>query len=264
MLLTQKNECTAYETGSKRRLAGDTRMAKYQKLGMHSSDGIWARLVDEDQKPLPFLNSKTEKSHNDCGLSAPTKPQAVSDIAIPIKAGQVPDWFFPHNNSRFTVGTDDEQIFECRFIEQGNSSGLHFTQGIEQIQQYFRKRLTVASGAHITSSDFSRYGTYSFLMFRLEETIYFLDFSPDFENASDQNLLSAWREVILETKSPQYAARYAQKEARERGLPVYPGRLTHSEPLPQLSYNLGKMVVIRQQSTSGGDMFQVTLEQPYK
>lgn len=240
-------------------------MTMFAKYGLKRDDGILVRLVDEYQKPLPFLNPKTVTSHNDHGISfVPTKPQAVWDVAIPVKVSQVPEWFFPHDASRFTVGTDDEQTFECRFVERGMPSGLHFAGDIKQVQQYFRKRLTVATGTHVTSSDFSRYGTYSFLMFRLDETIYFLDFSPDVEKDANHNPFPAWREVIIETRSPQHASRCAQKEARERGLPFYPGRLGTSEPLPYLPYNLAGIVVIRQQATSEENVFQVALEGSYK
>ena len=240
-------------------------MAIFPNYGLKREDGILVRLVDDSQKPLPFLNPETITGHNDHGISfVPTKPLAVWDVVIPVRVSQVPEWFFPHDASRFTVGTDDEQAFECRFIEESSLSGLHFTGDVSQVQQYFRKRLAVSSGVRITTGDFARYGTHSFLMFRLDETIYFADFSPDVEQEVNHNPFPGWREVIIETRSPQYASRCAQKEARERGLPFYPGRLGSSEPLPYLPYNLAGIVVIRQQATRGGNVFQVALEGSYK
>lgn len=238
-------------------------MAKYQKLGLQKGDAISVRIVDEYQKPLPFLNPESSTNHYNHGISfVATKQKANWNVDVPVDVSRVPEWFFPQDASRFTVGTDDEQTFECRFIQQSTPSGLHFTQEMSQVQQYFRKRLAVGSSARVTTGDLARYGTYSFLMFRLDETVYFMDFSPDVESDADQPPLPPRRKVILETKSPQYASQRAQKEARQRGLPFYPGRLGSSEPLPYLSYNQGEIVVIRQQKAAGGSVYQVALEGP--
>ena len=240
-------------------------MAGYQKLGLQKTEGIAVRLVDEHQKPLPFLNFGSVADYNDYGINfVPTKLQSNWNVTIPIKVSQVPAWFFPNEPSRFTIGTDDEQTFECRFIGQAASTGLHFTRNVNQIQQYFRKRLKVAPDAHVTSSDFAKYGTYSFLMFRLDETIYFLDFSSDVDTSAKLDFLPSRKDILLETKSPQYASRRAQKEALMRGIPFYPGRLESFEPLPYLPYNLGEMVVVRRDMTAKGNIFQVTLERVHK
>jgi len=244
-------------------------MTTFAKYGLERENGIPVRLVDEDQKPLPFLNSQSVAAPNDHGITfVPTKPEAAWEVAIPVKASQVPEWFFPRDASRFTVGTDDEQTFECRFVGQGvrsgQHSGLHFTRRIPQAEQYFRKRLKVAPDAPVTPADFSRYGAFSFLLFRLDETVYFLDFSPDVGSDRGLGLFPPRREILAETRSPQYASQRAQKEARQRGLPYYPSRLEMSEPLPDLPYNLGEMVVIRQRETSQGKSFQVALERTQK
>lgn len=240
-------------------------MAMFPKYGLKQGDGVLVSLVDEYWKPLPFLNFEAVSEPDSHSITfVPTKPQTEWDVAIPVKAGQVPDWFFPHDSSRFTVGTDDEQTFECRFIKQGNPPGLHFTREVRQAQAYFRKRLMLSSSARVTTDNFAKYGTYSFLMFRLDETIYFLDFSPDVESDANRSLLQPRREVIHTTESPQYASKRAQKEARQRGLPVYPGRLSASEPLPYLPYNSGEIVVIRQQEKGSGSVYEVALEGPPK
>ena len=238
-------------------------MSRFAKYGLEKEDGISVSLVDDYRKPLPFLNTFLESLSEPNGYNlsfVPTKPPVNWNITIPVKVNKVPNWFFPTDASSFTIGTDDEQTFGCRFVRQDASAGLHFTQTKGQIQQYFRERLKVAPNAHVTSIDFAHYGTDSFLMFRLDETVYFLDFSSDLDVSAKLDSLPPRKDIILETRFPQQASRRAQKEALLRGIPFYPGRLESSEPLPYLAYNLGEMVVVRRCVSAAGSVFQVTLE----
>lgn len=235
-------------------------MAAYPKLGLQKEDGLSVPLLDKHGKTLSFLNSGLfEQAIPDAMLVSP-QGRMTHDIAIPIKMHLVPGGFFPQSDSRFTIGTDDKQTFENRFIRQPDFGGLHFTRGNAQVQQYFRKRLQIDKCGYVSSEDFIRYGTTSFLLFRLDENVYFLDFSPDVEDSQANAGVHSWRTVLLETKSPQHAAQRAQREARQQGLPFYPGRLDALEQLPYLAYNQGQIIVVRHRKTDKGDLFQVALE----
>lgn len=84
--------------------------------------------------------------------------------------------FFPDVKHRFTVLTDDDQIFTC-VRAQANGKGIETPQDNSEIGCYFRNRLGLPSGAYISVSDLVKYGRTDVVFYKLDDENYVMDFS---------------------------------------------------------------------------------------
>ena len=84
--------------------------------------------------------------------------------------------FFPEVGHRFSVLTDDNQIFTC-VRAQANGKGIETPQDNSEIGRYFRNRLGLQSGAYIDVSDLERYGRTDVTFYKLNDEEYVMDFS---------------------------------------------------------------------------------------
>ena len=84
--------------------------------------------------------------------------------------------FFPDIGHRFSVLTDDNQIFTC-VRAQANGKGIETPQDNSEIGRYFRNRLGLPSGAYIDVSDLEHYGRTDVTFYKLNDEEYVMDFS---------------------------------------------------------------------------------------
>lgn len=95
-------------------------------------------------------------------------------IAIPASIYRTT--FFPPIAQPFTVLTDDGMRFT--FVRaQENGKALHTTDNNSILGLYLRQRIGVPSGAYVTLQDLERYGRTSVTISRINDSLFFLDFS---------------------------------------------------------------------------------------
>lgn len=95
---------------------------------------------------------------------------------IPVPISIVRDGFFPVNNTVFTLLTDDHHSLLVR-LEQQNNKALTTPSNNALIGEYFRNRLGVAEGAMITKEHLVRYGRTNVVFTKIEDELYYMDFS---------------------------------------------------------------------------------------
>lgn len=84
--------------------------------------------------------------------------------------------FFPDIGHRFSVLTDDNQIFTC-VRAQANGKGIETPQDNSEIGRYFRNRLGLPNGAYIDVADLQHYGRTDVIFYKLNDEEYVMDFS---------------------------------------------------------------------------------------
>lgn len=84
--------------------------------------------------------------------------------------------FFPPIAHPFTVLTDDGMQFT--FVRaQENGKALHTTENNSILGRYLRQRMGVALGSYVTLEDLERYGRTSVTISKINDSLFFLDFS---------------------------------------------------------------------------------------
>lgn len=96
-------------------------------------------------------------------------------IAVSGKIHENNPTFFPPLAEPFCMITDDNRVLDC-VMAQANRKGLH-TKVNRDLGVYFRSRLGVASGNMVVKEDLVKYGRQSVTIFKLEEDLYYMDFS---------------------------------------------------------------------------------------
>lgn len=84
--------------------------------------------------------------------------------------------FLPPRAYTFTVLTDDNESFDCT-IQQQDDKGLSTTNNNSDLGRYFRKRLGVRDGAVVAKQDLVDYGRTDYLLTKLNDETFYLDFS---------------------------------------------------------------------------------------
>lgn len=89
--------------------------------------------------------------------------------------------FLPPRAYSFTVLTDDNESFDCTIQQQGDK-GLSTTNNNSDLGRYFRRRLGVKDGAVVYKQDLLDYGRTDYLLTKLNDEAFYLDFSaPEVE-----------------------------------------------------------------------------------
>lgn len=95
-------------------------------------------------------------------------------IAIPSRIYRTN--FFPPIAQPFTILTDDGMRFT--FVRaQENGKALHTTDNNSILGRYLRQRIGVTLGAYVTLEDLERYGRTSVTISKINDSLFFLDFS---------------------------------------------------------------------------------------
>lgn len=137
---------------------------------------------------LPLLTKKGDLGDGAClnwGVRSTGKPRNDGSSAarepnqayIRLEAKVYRTSFFPPVAQRFTVLTDDGQIFSCARAQQ-NGKAIHTPQDNSELGRYFRMRLGVPLGAYITPDDLRRYGRTTVTFYKLDDENYVMDFAP--------------------------------------------------------------------------------------
>ena len=84
--------------------------------------------------------------------------------------------FLPEKTFTFTLLTDDNETLDCTVAQEGRKA-IHTTNDNSLLGKYFRDRLGIDSGLLVTKDDLIRYGRTDFLLKKLDDETFFLDFS---------------------------------------------------------------------------------------
>ena len=95
-------------------------------------------------------------------------------IRIPIQIARQD--FFP-TDRHFTVLTDDGRQLILR-VEQQNNKALTTPMNNSLLGEYFRNRLNLPNGHFITREDLERHGRTDVVFAKIDEELYYMDFSP--------------------------------------------------------------------------------------
>lgn len=95
-------------------------------------------------------------------------------IRIPIQIARQD--FFP-TDRHFTVLTDDGHQLILR-VEQQNNKALTTPMNNSLLGEYFRNRLNLPNGHPVTREDLELYGRTDVVFARIDEELYYMDFSP--------------------------------------------------------------------------------------
>ncbi len=95
--------------------------------------------------------------------------------------------FFPEYNAnarrreeqkRFTVVTDDGEVFSCVRASGGFGKEIETPQDNSELGRYFRKRLGLPDGAYVDVAAMKRHGRFDITFYKIDEESYAMDFSP--------------------------------------------------------------------------------------
>lgn len=95
--------------------------------------------------------------------------------------------FFPEYNAnarrreeqkRFTVVTDDGEVFSCVRTSGGFGKEIETPQDNSELGRYFRKRLGLPDGAYVDVMAMKRHGRFDVTFYKIDEESYAMDFSP--------------------------------------------------------------------------------------
>ena len=94
--------------------------------------------------------------------------------------------FLPEKKFTFTLLTDDREVLDCT-VQQDGRKAISTTDNNSILGKYFRKRLGVADGEQVTREDLLKYGRTDFLLTKLDEETFHMDFSPPATQALHSN-----------------------------------------------------------------------------
>ncbi len=125
---------------------------------------------------LPLTDRKGEVPARS-GLNWGQRPNRDPNQAyLPVPGHVARSGFFPPRKQNFALETDDFESFVCA-IAQDESKAIHSTFDNADLGRYFRRRLSVPSGAPVTKDHLVAYGRDSVTIRKLDESVYLLDFS---------------------------------------------------------------------------------------
>lgn len=95
---------------------------------------------------------------------------------IPLPSRIARSGFFPLEGQHFTVITDDHHQLTLRVEQQGNKA-ITTPARNSDLGEYFRNRLGLSYGAFVTRDDLDHYGRTDVVFLKLDEEVYYMDFS---------------------------------------------------------------------------------------
>ena len=106
----------------------------------------------------------------------PEESRDPDQAYLPIRLEARKDGFLPERSFTFTLLTDDNMTFDCVRAQDGGKA-IHTTNDNSQLGKYLRGRLNLEPGSPIVKEDLIRYGRTDFLLKKLDDETFFLDFS---------------------------------------------------------------------------------------
>ena len=113
------------------------------------------------------------------GLNWGQRPEQNRDpnqAYLSIRSDARNEGFLPEKKFSFTLLTDDKSILDCT-VQQDGRKAISTTNDNSELGLYFRKRLGVSSGEIVLKEHLMKYGRTDFLLKKLDEETFFLDFS---------------------------------------------------------------------------------------
>ena len=144
---------------------------KHEKLSAVSAGSLGLPSVS-----LP-LTDRTGQVPARSGLNWGQRDSRNRDQAyLSVPADTARSDFFPERGIYFTALTDDNISLT---LNRGQDNGKGITTPLDnsQLGAYIRKRLGLAGGAFVTREDLDRYGRTDVTFYKLDDEMYFMDFS---------------------------------------------------------------------------------------
>ena len=152
-----------------------------ERVVLHMPKGALAKSVKSqigrESVSLSLVVKGKGSTHEKSGLNWGQRPNRKPNEAyIPIPSSIYNTDFFPPIKDRFIVQTDDgETLIFTRAQEKGKA--LHTPDDNSEIGCYFRRRLGVPNGSHVTRSHLTKYGRTDVTITKTDDENYYLDFS---------------------------------------------------------------------------------------
>ena len=132
---------------------------------------------DAEHVTLSFLTRRTNDVGNTSGLNwGQRNRRNPNEAYIPLPADIARSVFFPLDETVFTVLTDDHHQLLLR-VEQTGDKAITTPLSNALLGEYFRNRLGLAEGAKVTKSDLERYGRTDVTFTKIEDELFYMDFS---------------------------------------------------------------------------------------
>lgn len=134
--------------------------------------------IDESKVvTLSFLTTRTGEPGRKSGLNWGQRPGREPNQAyIPLPSAVKRSGFFPLEKQHFVAITDDHFRLILR-VEQENDKAITTPLNNSQIGEYFRRRLGLANGAFVSRDDLIRYGRTDVTFIKLDDELFYMDFS---------------------------------------------------------------------------------------
>lgn len=114
------------------------------------------------------------------GLNWGQRPEQNRDpdqAYLSIKGDARTEGFLPEKKFTFTLVTDDSVTMDCT-VQQDGRKAISTTNDNSILGLYFRQRLGLRSGEFITEKHLEQYGRSDFLLRKLDDETFYLDFKP--------------------------------------------------------------------------------------
>lgn len=114
------------------------------------------------------------------GLNWGQRPEQNRDpdqAYLSIKGDARREGFLPEKKFTFTLVTDDNVTMDCT-VQQDGRKAISTTNDNSILGLYFRNRLRLKSGDFITEKHLEKYGRSDFLLRKLDDETFYLDFKP--------------------------------------------------------------------------------------
>ena len=134
--------------------------------------------IDYNQSVRISLLSKNGELPSRSGLNWGQRPEYNRDpnqAYLSIRSDARKEGFLPEKTFTFTLITDDNQTLDCTVAQEGRKA-IHSTNDNSLLGKYFRNRLGVKLGELVTKDSLLRYGRTDFLLKKLDDETFFLDF----------------------------------------------------------------------------------------
>ena len=134
-------------------------------------------IKENESARISFLTKATGKIAKQHSLNWGQRTgREPNQACLPINGKARNDDFLPPIGLTFTLLTDDGKSFDCTRQQQGGKA-ISTTYNNSEIGIYFRNRLNVPPGNFVSTQDLINYGRTDFLLKKLDDETYYLDFS---------------------------------------------------------------------------------------
>mgnify|MGYP001418130813 FL=1 len=111
------------------------------------------------------------------GLNWGQRPDREPNQAyLSVKKDARKEGFLPEKGFTFSLLTDDRVAMDC-VVQQDNRKAISTTNNNSDLGKYFRNRLGVEEGKIILKDDLINYGRTDFILRKIDDETFMLDFS---------------------------------------------------------------------------------------